>query len=229
MRVLDLFCGAGGAAMGLHQQWPEAEIIGVDIKEQPLYPFEMVVANAMDYPLSGFDFIWTSPPCQGYTLMRNLGKTAGHGAPKLIEDIRARLHLTSAPWVIENVVGAPLITPLRLCGSSFGLRVQRHRLFECNFHTSALPCNHRGERPVPVWGDGRLDGLEDIDPSHPTCLQSLHRRPVRSHASSRIATKIALITTAGDLSSLFQNLITLHPLLLSREVRRASAAFATLP
>lgn len=141
--------------MGLHQQWPEAEIIGVDIKEQPLYPFEMVVANAMDYPLSGFDFIWTSPPCQGYTLMRNLGKTAGHGAPKLIEDIRARLHLTSAPWVIENVVGAPLITPLRLCGSSFGLRVQRHRLFECNFHTSALPCNHRGERPVPVWGDGR--------------------------------------------------------------------------
>ncbi len=57
MRVLDLFCCAGGAAMGLHRAWPNAEIVGVDIKPQPRYPFTFVQADAMTYSLAGFDFV----------------------------------------------------------------------------------------------------------------------------------------------------------------------------
>jgi DNA (cytosine-5)-methyltransferase 1 len=128
--------------MGLHRAWPDAEIIGVDINLQPHYPFMFVQADAMTYPIGcecfiggsidaypeccdscgldykfHFDFIWASPPCQGYTLMRHMGKRAGEGAPKLIEPIRLRLKSSQIPFVIENVVGAPLVNPITICGS----------------------------------------------------------------------------------------------------------------
>jgi DNA (cytosine-5)-methyltransferase 1 len=108
-RILDLFCGAGGAAMGLHRAFPEAEIVGVDIKPQPHYPFKFVLDDAMTYPLEGFDFIWASPPCQAYSRLKNAWNARQH--EKLIPATRERLMGADAFWVIENVVGAELSNP----------------------------------------------------------------------------------------------------------------------
>ena len=131
-RVLDLFCGAGGAAMGLHRAWPDAEIIGVDIKLQKHYPFEFVLADAMTFPLEGYDFIWASPPCQGYSRMLNLPWMHDRVYPMLIPQVRARLQISRADWCIENVEDAPLLYPFILCGWSMGLPIYRHRRFESN-------------------------------------------------------------------------------------------------
>jgi DNA (cytosine-5)-methyltransferase 1 len=153
-KALDLFCGAGGASMGLHRAG--FDVTGVDIKPQPRYPFAFIQADAMECPLDGFDFIWASPPCQGYTLMQHMGKRAGEAAPKLIEPIRKRLMASGSEWVIENVVGAPLQRCIVLCGSMFGLGVRRHRLFEASVLLLQPTCQHEPNKwPVAVWGDGR--------------------------------------------------------------------------
>lgn len=159
MRVLDLFCGAGGSAMGLHRAWPDAEIVGVDIKRQPRYPFAFVQADAMTCSLEGFDFYWASPPCQAYTVARNIRKREH---PKLIEPVRARLVGTGKPFVIENVMGAPMLFSAMLCGTAFDLKVEirgveyelrRHRLFESNRMLLSPGCQHR--RPViGIYGHG---------------------------------------------------------------------------
>ena len=103
-------------------------VTGVDIKPQPRYCGDAFIqADALTFPLDGYDFIWASPPCQSYSAaMKHLAKPQ----PKLIDQIRERLNGSGSEWVIENVVGAPLRTPLVLCGSMFGLRIHRHRLFE---------------------------------------------------------------------------------------------------
>jgi DNA (cytosine-5)-methyltransferase 1 len=129
-RLLDLFCGAGGAAMGY---WRAGfDVVGVDIEPQPHYPFEFVQADALDVlrckPWAmRFDAYHASPPCQAYA-----GLAAKDGRhPRLIEPVRDLLKATGAtPYVIENIVGAPLRTTVMLCGSMFGLNVRRHRLFE---------------------------------------------------------------------------------------------------
>lgn len=128
-RALDLFCGAGGAAMGLHRAG--FDVTGVDIKKQPRYPFTFVQADAMEYPLEGFDFIWASPPCQKYTAGAGKWGTR-HKHPDLIAPTRERVK--ALPYVIENVMPAkPLLkSPMTLCGTMFGLGVFRHRLFESN-------------------------------------------------------------------------------------------------
>lgn len=156
MKVLDLFCGAGGAAVGLHQAWPDAEIIGVDVKPQPRYPFRFVHADAMqlNWNLSIFDFIWASPPCQRYTQMLNHGLTDRSSHPDYVAEVRERLLASGVPYVIENVPHAPLLDPVMLCGEMFDLRVTRHRLFETSFPISqpAHP-QHRGRHHRKV-GDG---------------------------------------------------------------------------
>ena len=129
-RLLDLFCGAGGAAMGYHRAG--FEVVGVDINPQPHYPFEFHQADALAYPLDGFDVIHASPPCQSYAITNNIWKKAAGHYPDLVEPTRALLAATGLPYVIENVPGAPLVNPVTLCGASFGLRVYRHRLFESN-------------------------------------------------------------------------------------------------
>jgi|HubBroStandDraft_6_1064221.scaffolds.fasta_scaffold02059_15 DNA (cytosine-5)-methyltransferase 1 len=149
-RLLDLFCGAGGAAMGYARAG--FEVVGVDIKAQPRYPFEFHQADAMIFPLEGFDAIHASPPCQAYSALRRLGKQGHVARYYLVEPTRLRLWGTDLPYVIENVVGAPLHAPIRLCGSSFGLNVQRHRLFETNFLLLAPPCQHNKES-IGVYGD----------------------------------------------------------------------------
>ena len=152
LRALDLFCGAGGAGMGLHRAG--YEVVGVDIAPQPNYPFQFHQADAIGFPLGGFDFIWASPPCQRYSLAcRNAG--TAHLFPDLLPAMRERLRAVSCPWAIENVPGAPMRADALLCGTMFGLRLIRHRLFETSFPIDRLvpPCRHKGDE-VPVYGHG---------------------------------------------------------------------------
>lgn len=155
-RVLDLFCKAGGVARGLHRAG--FDVVGVDIERQPRYPFEFHQADAMTFPLAGFDFYWASPPCQGYTAMRHAPGAKGT-APQLIDAVRARLEATGKPWCIENVEEAAwaMRDPVTLCGSMFGLgaqgcRLQRHRLFECSFQFKRPECRHDARPVIGVYG-----------------------------------------------------------------------------
>jgi DNA (cytosine-5)-methyltransferase 1 len=130
-RLLDLFCGSGGAAMGYYRAG--FEVVGVDIKPQPHFPFEFHQADALTYPLDGFDAYHASPPCQHATHIGQMWRMKGYKYPTLIEPIRELLQIIDKPYVIENVVGAKLLNPIRLSGGMFKLGVKRQRLFECNF------------------------------------------------------------------------------------------------
>jgi DNA (cytosine-5)-methyltransferase 1 len=149
-RLLDLFCCAGGAAMGYHRAG--FDVTGVDITPQPRYPFRFIQADALDvlagWDLSCFEAIHASPPCQGYSrAMRHLAGIA----PLLIDSVREWLKAAGVPWVIENVPGAPLPVQtdlfgahgVELCGTMFGLPIWRHRLFECSSPVTApRGCDH---------------------------------------------------------------------------------------
>lgn len=143
MRLLDLFCGAGGAAMGYHLAGFD-EIVGVDIEPQPNYPFEFVQADALTFPIDGFDLIHASPPCQAWTAYQ---RRPGHvkQRPDLIGT--TRLRIAHHPHVIENVPGAPLRGYVQLCGSSFGLDIRRHRWFEASWPMLMPPCQHGWQTP----------------------------------------------------------------------------------
>jgi len=141
--IVDLFCKAGGASMGYHRAFPNARIVGVDIEPQPNYPFEFIQADALTFDLSGYDFIAASPPCQLFTVYRNNHRQTFKPVENLIPQTRERLQAAGVPYVIENVPKAPLIDPIRLCGTSFpSLEVRRHRLFECSFPVKPPPCDH---------------------------------------------------------------------------------------
>ena len=102
-RALDLFCGAGGASMGLSRAG--FDVVGVDIEPQPEYPFDFVRADALTYPLDGFDFIWASPKCQRYSAAtRQSGNPEAH--PDQVPAVRERLLAAGMPYAIENVMGA---------------------------------------------------------------------------------------------------------------------------
>jgi DNA (cytosine-5)-methyltransferase 1 len=136
-KALDLFCGAGGAGMGLYRAG--FDVTGVDIKQQRRYPFWFMLGDALEADLSGFDFVWASPPCQRYTVSQNASRNR-EAHPDLIAPVRAKLEAWGGPWIIENVVGAPLCNPTMLCGLALGLKVKRHRLFESNCFLLGLPC-----------------------------------------------------------------------------------------
>jgi DNA (cytosine-5)-methyltransferase 1 len=151
-KALDLFCGAGGASKGLADAG--FEVTGVDILPQPNYPFKFVLADAMNFPLEGYDFIWASPPCQAFSMAQRIQKNQH---PDFISRIRRRLVESGTPWCIENVVGAPLLNPITLCGAMFGLRVYRHRLFETSFEIEQpLHPNHLA--PVTKMGRPPKEG-----------------------------------------------------------------------
>jgi len=149
MIVLDLFCGAGGASQGIYDAGIE-EIIGVDSVHQNNYPFEFVCEDAiefMDAGLEEFDFIWASPPCQAYSWSSALRRNEGKEYADLVEITRHYLRASGKPYIIENVVGAPLVNPVRLCGTMFPgkLKVFRHRLFESNINLKVeMECAHNG-------------------------------------------------------------------------------------
>lgn len=148
-KLLDLFCGAGGAAMGYYRAG--FDVVGVDIKPMPRYPFEFHQADALEYCAAHgaeFDAIHASPPCQGYSVTKSIHGKIDH--PLLIGNVRDLLIEIGRPYVIENVKGAPLINPLMLCGTMFpGLRVYRHRLFEMSNPIYFMPmmCNHSFRMP----------------------------------------------------------------------------------
>jgi DNA (cytosine-5)-methyltransferase 1 len=144
--------------MGYHRAG--FEVVGVDHLPQPRYPFEFVQVDALEYLAEHgqeFDVIHASPPCQAYSISRNNGCHAD--APQLIEPTRELLKQTGKVYIIENVPGAPLITPFQLCGASFGLGVLgfdlcRHRLFECNIFVLTPQCQHKRGNTVGVYGNG---------------------------------------------------------------------------
>ncbi len=142
LSLLDLFCCAGGAGKGYSQSG--FDVVGVDIRPQPRYPFPFVQADALSLDpefIASFDTVHASPPCQSYSDLAKLNGNADKW-PRLIEPVREMLIRSGLPYVIENVEGAPLLNPVTLCGTMFPpLRVLRHRLFEANF--AILPPPHK--------------------------------------------------------------------------------------
>jgi DNA (cytosine-5)-methyltransferase 1 len=173
--ILDLYCGAGGAAMGYHRAG--FEVIGVDISPQPRYPFTFWEYDALrilrilsdgymveGHALADFDAIHASPPCQGYSYTRTINPHA-HKYPKSIKPVREAFRATGIPYVIENVEGAKsqMIDPVVLCGSQFiphskfreeKTYLRRHRLFEVNWPLPEPGAHDHSGYAFPVFGHG---------------------------------------------------------------------------
>jgi DNA (cytosine-5)-methyltransferase 1 len=161
MKLLDLFCGAGGASTGY--ALAGFEVTGIDLKHGKRYPFTYIKGDVLSYLddldfLRSFDVIHASPPCQTHSITQHLRNAQGKSTSKvdLIPQTRTALIASGKPYVIENVPGSPLIDPVTLCGSAFGLKVRRHRLFESNVPLKGSICNHKEQgRPVGIYGSMR--------------------------------------------------------------------------
>jgi DNA (cytosine-5)-methyltransferase 1 len=160
LKLLDLYCGAGGASVGYSRAG--FEVTGVDKYPQPRYPFEFIQGDAIDYCLNyghRFDIITASPPCQAYTCLKSILTEAQKAKHEdLIDATRDAILSTGKPYVIENVGGArnKLRSPIMLCGTYFGLKVYRHRFFECN---PFVLCPSHFPHQDNLQGSGR--GLSD--------------------------------------------------------------------
>jgi DNA (cytosine-5)-methyltransferase 1 len=184
-RLLDLCCKAGGCSVGYHRAG--FEVVGVDIEPQPRYPFEFHQADMFEVLtlaawrpfLDRFDAIHASPLCKAHTSLSSLWPDREW--PDQITPLRPLLEATGKPWIIENVVGAPLRDPILICGSMIDppLDVMRHRLFETNWGcpehywpcrhklwTPRFPSEHRSQknlaRVVGVYGGGRYAGSDAL-------------------------------------------------------------------
>lgn len=171
-RLLDLFCGAGGCTKGY--QRAGFHVVGVDIRPQPRYcgdeffQDDALWLESLCGYTEPFDAVHASPPCQDYSkALRHLSNEQ----PRLIEPVRDLLRRMDLPWVLENVPGAPLPTQdtldgrygVQLCGTMFGMRVYRHRLFETSFPVVPPPrgCNHSVPALNPYNQKSReRDGIE---------------------------------------------------------------------
>jgi DNA (cytosine-5)-methyltransferase 1 len=206
-RLLDLFCGAGGAGMGYHRAG--FEVVGVDIKRQKNYPFTFIQGDALNPPikLSEFAAIHASPPCQAHTSLRKMWNKKPHD--DLIPATRRFLEESGLPWVMENVPGAPLKNPFRLCGTIFGLKtlcgaeLRRHRYFENSGFFALTPeCNHG--RTVPgVYGGHIRDRCRTITITGNTPQQNVVRNRVRQTFSIEAA-RVAMGIDWMNMSELSQ-------------------------
>ena len=181
MRLLDLFCGAGGCAVGYSRAG--FEVVGVDIMPQPRYPFEFHQSDALGFVAKHgheFDAIHASPPCQHYArVTRWRGKAEKH--PDMVAETRQLLASSGKLWVMENVLESPLKRDFILCGTMFGLPIRRHRAFEvswdyfelrkpCQHRRGDLPFMHKGERAFAnamgcYWMSSR-EGRQAIPPAY---------------------------------------------------------------
>ncbi|MBI5940101.1 MAG: DNA cytosine methyltransferase [Caulobacterales bacterium] len=154
-RLLDLYCGAGLAAQGYIDAG--FDVTGIDIEPQPRFPGPFIQMDVLKLDLRfirSFDAIHASPPCQAHTALRSAPGAKAH--PSLISPTRELLRAAGVPYVIENVPGAPLLEPVVLCGSMFGLgadghQLRRHRLFEASFALPKLRCAHR-QPVIGIYG-----------------------------------------------------------------------------
>ncbi len=144
------------------------DVVGVDIRPQKHYPFEFHQADAMTFPLDGFDVVHASPPCQAHCDLKHMWNAKKH--IDLIEPTRRRLSESGKLYVIENVEGAPLVNPIKLCGTMFGLKttgaeLRRHRLFETNWPLLLVPqCQHKNEpRVIGVYGGHGRDRRRTVN------------------------------------------------------------------
>lgn len=172
-RLLDLFCGEGGASTGYERAG--FDVVGIDIERMPLYPFVFTQADALHFldvainrpvrdtlwNIGNFVAVHASPPCQRYSDLARRNGNADEW-PDLVGPVRALLERTGLPYVIENVEGAPLRDPVTLCGTMFpGLRVIRHRLFEANWPLEA-PAEHP-KHPLVFTYDKRKKHYGKLD------------------------------------------------------------------
>lgn len=162
MKLLDLYCGAGGAGKGYSNAgW---EVVGVDAAPQMHYPFKFFRADALSFLAAHaheFDAFHASPPCQPHTILRNQVQVQNDDV-EYIGEVRKALIATGKPYIMENVIGAPLHQPVTMCGTMFGLgaevdgewwELRRHRVFESNRMLSTPgPCEHRSRRVVSING-----------------------------------------------------------------------------
>lgn len=155
--LLDLFCCAGGASAGYYRAG--FDVTGVDISAQPNYMFPFRKADAVTFPLDGFDAVHASPPCQSYSGMTNCRPGLSGEYPQLVDVMRERLKAWGGPWVLENVAGSGLAeqddlfgsSGVLLCGTMFGLELYRHRLFETSFPVTS-PSHPRHLTPASKAG-----------------------------------------------------------------------------
>jgi len=164
-RIVDLYCNAGGCAVGYHRAG--FDVVGIDIVPQPFFPFPFELRDALTFLAEliadpdhlGFDAVHASPPCKLWTVANRVHRantaTLFDPHPDMLGPTLELLADCPIPWVVENVPGAPMPNPVTYCGSSFGLRVRRHRLFSSNVPLTPPPCNHAAQgQPVGVYGNG---------------------------------------------------------------------------
>lgn len=177
-KLLDLFCCAGGSSVGYHRAG--FDVFGVDIDFYEHFPYEMAVSDAVVFMerfldgraqwglrLSDFAAIHASPPCQAFSNATARNQSEDHRLKHLdlITPTRPLLEQSGLPFVIENVPAARshLVDPVQLCGSSFGLDIRRHRLFETNWDFVGLACDHAWQTPRFRNRDNRSrTGLQSV-------------------------------------------------------------------
>lgn len=147
-KLLDLFCGACGAAVGYHRAG--FDVVGVDIINNDHYPYTFIRADALEFDVSGYDVVHASPPCQAYSVAAAHSRAKGKQYPDLVAAVREKLTMSRAPFVIENVPGAPIRHDLMLCGTMFHLGVLRHRYFELSDVTIPQPIHPKHKPPIMV-------------------------------------------------------------------------------
>jgi DNA (cytosine-5)-methyltransferase 1 len=200
MRALDLFAGGGGATRGL--QRVGFHVVAVDVAPQPHNPADRFIqADALKLTVEfirGFDFVWASPPCQAHSSMRVLHNAKRH--VDLISPTRDLLAASGVPYAIENVVGAPLINPIMLCGTMFGLEtpcgaeLQRHRLVEASFPILAPACQHRpGANVIGIYGGHYRNRRRAAGSNHKPGTDF-------SPADARVAMGVSWAVTGDELS-----------------------------
>ncbi len=168
-RLLDLFCCAGGAGEGYRRAG--FDVTGVDIRPQPKNPHRFIQADALEYLAAHgheYDAIHASPPCQAHCDLKHMWNAKEH--VDLIGPTRELLKKIGRPYVIENVEGAPLVSPIILCGTMFGLgtsdaELWRHRLFEISWgYLLVPPCLHRQKpRVIGVYGGHGRDRRRKVN------------------------------------------------------------------